>query len=525
MNRLFLNGLRISPALVVPLCVYACSLGEVNFRNDGSGGSNGDGDSDSDSTTSEGGTNDSAGDGDGSGGNDNSDDSSCGTDASEECECTEDETERCELSDAQGSCGLGMRTCTDEGVFGPCTVEPDDNDDCTCSPSTTDDCGTIYGSKGVCATTSLTCRPDGEWPASSTCEEAVEEENCKTPVDENCDGTVNGPDACPCETAPCEHGGTCEVGNGSDYSCDCSGTGYEGVHCDVPIARVIPGPEEASACTVAGVSDAGSVVAVNCEIGETMPRGYFWTEASGWWQAKGPDAFPVATVIGLSSDGTKAGAGLRTGPGEDNAGMWSNLSPSSVATLMEESSWSSASELSANGDVMVGTDPGGNIWAWPGTGTRIPYTQGGSVAVSGDGKTVFINTFGGLALFTSPTSSTALSYDVYGMSASFDGTTFIGIQSGTSDIFRYRNGNISPLNSTSGCTPLGINTDGRRALGSCGAGLTVWFDATPSLVQDLLIASGSDVTLRTDVGGKLSYNGAYVALSHGLGDVVIVHID
>lgn len=45
----------------------------------------------------------------------------------------------------------------------------------------------------------------------------------------NCDEVVN-----PCEPEPCKNNGTCSP-NKDEYTCDCTGLGYFGDHCEIRI--------------------------------------------------------------------------------------------------------------------------------------------------------------------------------------------------------------------------------------------------------------------------------------------------
>lgn len=91
-------------------------------------------------------------------------------------------------------------------------------------------------------------------------------------------------------------------------------------------------------------------------------------------------------------------------------------------------------------------------------------------------------------------------------------------------IFKYNPSGSETLNSTSGCKPLNISSDGRYMLGKCAGGLSRWLDATPTTVQSLITSTGSSASIRTNVDGKMSYNAKYVALpSTGTG-IVVVHL-
>ena len=41
-----------------------------------------------------------------------------------------------------------------------------------------------------------------------------------------------------CELSPCQNGGSCTlVSAPSNYTCDCTGTGYQGINCSTPICK------------------------------------------------------------------------------------------------------------------------------------------------------------------------------------------------------------------------------------------------------------------------------------------------
>src|SRR5690606_38891540 len=113
--------------------------------------------------------------------------------------------------------------------------------------------------------------------------------------------------------------------------CDCTGTGYEGTHCDKPIALTVAGPQGATSCHVYGVSNDGTVVAADCEIGEPMRRTHFWIN-NKWVKAAIPAGYTVAYLGMLSADGTKAVGTLRNSNGTNYGARWSNLN--GTATLL-----------------------------------------------------------------------------------------------------------------------------------------------------------------------------------------------
>lgn len=139
------------------------------------------------------------------------------------CTCTPGDTEPCDTHpgrDGFGPCKAGVRTClagagnrtsawsSCQGAVAPaasdlCTVDGDDsncndapNDSCDCVLGESESCGTIYGSLGVCAQTSLSCRASGTWPAASSCAPTSAEVCNALGQDEDCDGVVD--EGCNC---------------------------------------------------------------------------------------------------------------------------------------------------------------------------------------------------------------------------------------------------------------------------------------------------------------------------------------
>lgn len=479
------------------------------------------------------------------------------------CKCVPGETRECNKHpgfDGVGPCRPGNQTCelSEDGTrsnWGPCTgdvapkasdscIEGDNSDcsgeantNCSCVAGRTTTCGSHHGSKGICAGVVLTCGDDGKWPGTASCMAAATTEICDNNLDENCDGTVNDAASCPCSQSPspCAHG-TCKAGSGSAYSCDCTGTGYEGTLCEKPVALVVAGPTEATSCEVTGVSDSGGVVTANCEIGASTKRGYFWT-ANGWAKAAPPDAQPEVWVYSLTADGTKAAGGVRGningGGGADFATTWSVST--NKGTLVSNAEWSVFRHMSANGQKIVSTDPGGNLLIWTNGGASGPTNWKPNSAVggiwSGDGTKLFTSAPGEDKGFTIWTSSTAfttvtLAEELEPVAASNDGSVLVGFfwSSSFNWIYKYSSTSSASLNSTTDCRPHSISSDGRYVLGKCPGGLYRWSDSSPSTIQSLLASTGSTVTLRTDVEGRMSYNAKYVALPHTGNSIVVVHL-
>ncbi len=178
--------------LSLPLLAAAC----------GGGGS---------SSTGEGGspiTSGNGGDGGGQGG---------GTSSTGAAECTPGEMGACYSGPSEtkgvGLCTEGMRTCKDDGTFGPCVGEVtptaetcstmgDDNcngqvnesgSDCVCVPGATVPCysgpATSVGI-GICKAGVQTCKPDGLGLGPCQGEVVPAAEDCLAPADEDCNGAT-----------------------------------------------------------------------------------------------------------------------------------------------------------------------------------------------------------------------------------------------------------------------------------------------------------------------------------------------
>jgi hypothetical protein len=449
---------------------------------------------------------------------------------SQKCELGPDGTTS-DWGQCTGAVGPAPKDSCTDGDNSDCVGSP--NTGCTCITGRTSTCGTIYGSLGECVGVALTCGSDGKWPTdAAVCKAAAKTEDCRTPLDENCSGTVNESAACPCASAPCKNGGICNPGAGTAYNCDCSATGYEGTLCDKPRANVVTGPSGASSCVVIGISDAGTTLAAQCEF-STGSKGYLWTSSAGWRAAALASGYGSAELVGLSSDGTKLGGSMLDQYVTRWASKWSSLSATG-STIMENR-WRSATSMSANGNVLMSIEGNGTIWSWTGTGTPVQYMaeSGSTAVVSGNGSVVYTSwgSGGGYQKWTSPTSSsnTAIAGPLYPIAVSNDGSVMIGTFSFAADGI-YKTGNNSPSNATK-CKPLSLSSDGAYTLGLCtsspspGIGLVRWFNTTGTTVQQLLTALGSSYSVPTNQDAKMAYNASWVAVPTGNnGDIAILHI-
>lgn len=475
------------------------------------------------------------------------------------CKCEPGAIRQCNAHpgfDGVGPCRPGSQTCElnekgDRSDWGPCSgdiapaeadscIEGDNSDcigtantNCTCVAGKERTCGDLHDAKGVCAQVDVTCEMNGTWPSEEICTAAAVAEDCKNNLDDNCDGTVNEANSCPCNQvpSPCVHG-TCNAGTADAYTCDCTGTGYEGTSCDKPVALTVAGPSDATSCEVVGVSDDGTVVAANCDVGESSLRPYFW-RANAWIKASAPSGYSARSVVGLSSDGTKAAGALFDSNSVIQGCQWTDLT--APASLLHTPEWKAITAMSANGNSFSALDPGGNLFVWTGGGGSAPITyitNGGVPGIfSGDGTKVFTPAQGddeGFRIWTSPTTSTlrTLAADLEPIAASNDGSVMVGrfYDSTLSTMYKYSSSSSSTLDATEDCVPSSISFDGRYILGRCPNGLYRWADRTPSSVQSLLASTGSTATLRTDVDGTMSYNAKYVALPSSSNGIVVVHL-
>lgn len=475
------------------------------------------------------------------------------------CKCVPGDVQQCNMHpgfDGVGPCRPGNQTCElgadgTRSYWGECSgdVKPaasdscveGDNSDCAGAPNTscaclvgrTETCGSRYGSKGICSSVMLTCQSNGTWPGDASCVAAAKQEICDNALDENCDGTPDDGSSCPCnrQPSPCAHG-SCNAGAGSAYTCDCTGTGYEGTLCDKPIASTVAGPAGATSCSVVGVSDDGATVAANCEIGESWLRGYFWT-ANAWVKAAIPAGYPYASISALSSDGTKAAGGIRISQGTPYGVRWSGVT--TTAQLLNTPDWKDVFSMSANGSTFSSTDPGGNLFIWTGGGSNAPITYAANAGVtgimSGDGTKVFSAEPGdgeGFRIWSSSSSYTTrtLAEDLNPVAASNNGSVMVGHfwSAALNTIYKYNSSGSSDLTATENCRPTSLSSDGRYILGKCADGLYRWADANRTSVQSLIASTGSTVTIRTDVDGRMSYNAKYVALPSTSTGFVLVHL-
>lgn len=195
------------------------------------------------------------------------DDADCDGYPNEDCGCTDGTTRNCA---ALGNCALGEQTC-ENGVYGPCSVQPaaadscsvpnDDadcdgvpNSGCACQDGDTQSCGPSTDA-GRCEFGTSTCS-GGQWGA---CVGGVypAARDCTSSADNDCDGspdnTVSGNCACTvgmkraCDQHPGKDGfGMCVAGEQVCQASADGGSSFWG-SCTGAV-----GPQPADSCTVSG---------------------------------------------------------------------------------------------------------------------------------------------------------------------------------------------------------------------------------------------------------------------------------
>lgn len=145
-------------------------------------------------------------------------------------ECTPGDTRPCSEAGLEGACALGTQTCTEEGLWSECSIQPEDGDTCdpgndaNCNGVPNDGCGCVQGAErscsvsgalGNCAAGTQVCGTDGTWDACDI--QAADEDSCDIIGDDaDCDGIPNG--NCDCtagDVSPCgppTDDGICEFG-------------------------------------------------------------------------------------------------------------------------------------------------------------------------------------------------------------------------------------------------------------------------------------------------------------------------
>lgn len=483
------------------------------------------------------------------------------------CQCVPGTTEACNThpgKDGTGICKAGVRTCqasadgssshwtTCTGDVGPagadsCVTAGDDsncngqlNDGCVCLSSQTTSCSAEYSSKGVCGSKTLTCSVSGKWPSKATCDAIATTESCSGSLDEDCDGNVNEVDACPCAAAPCQHNGLCSA-SGASYTCQCSGTGYTGTNCELPIALSLGLPTGVSSCHAVDISADGTVVAATC----VVPAGskpYYWTATTGWKSL----ALAVNFARGAELKGMSSNGQIFAGIGFDNSNnpsavRWS--SQSATGSALPSGSNCLVNDLSSDGTTIVGESAtNGTLYAWTGSSAPTTVTPNSSMAdaklstVSGNGAVKWGASSGnGLVKWTSSTSSTTVAFADYSLqvsAANQDGTVIVGsgylLPFGWARAWIYSGGQLTWLDSISSggdCAVWGVSNDGKRVAGMCQNAPAVWLDGTLTPIEDYLYQNNATIDNLSQYVQAITSDGKVAALGDGSGgDVVIVRL-
>jgi hypothetical protein len=125
--------------------------------------------------------------------------------------CHSGQSRSCADEGLLGTCAGGIEECTEEGQWGPCSVQPaaadtcepnnDDtcngskNEGCACTPTATRPCSDD-GIQGTCAAGTETCAANGQWGACSILPAVAD--TCASGNDDTCNGTPN--EDCTCLT-------------------------------------------------------------------------------------------------------------------------------------------------------------------------------------------------------------------------------------------------------------------------------------------------------------------------------------
>jgi hypothetical protein len=213
-----------------------------------------------------------------------------------------------------GICRYGKRSCTKDGVWGPCSgaVEPRGKDSCNiadddsdCDGQRNEDCPCVTGSQQPCGTDVGNCRAgmqtctDGKWGACSGQISAKLTDSCDKNDDANCNGTPN--EGCECEngaSATCKDAlnslGVCgarrvscangkwersaclptavETCNDDGKDEDCDGAVNERPECECTSGR----PVACSAVGTLGSCGDGNIPCTNGKLGscDTLPKAH-----------------------------------------------------------------------------------------------------------------------------------------------------------------------------------------------------------------------------------------------------------
>ena len=102
----------------------------------------------------------------------------------------------------------------------------------------------------------------------------------------------------PCASTPCQHGGVCTPGSGTDFTCSCTGTGYTGATCATPVDCGGLGTlANGTITTVPGSSTTfGTTATYACNGGYTLVGNSTRTcQANGSWSGTAPTCMMQTT--------------------------------------------------------------------------------------------------------------------------------------------------------------------------------------------------------------------------------------
>ncbi len=133
------------------------------------------------------------------------------------CECIVGSVRPCSQSGDLGNCADGQETCSDDGTWGPCSIQPAETDACTpgddadCDGAPNEGCSCVEGDEQVCGESvdlgicqrGISRCVDGAW---TICEGVVfpETRSCMSSDDNNCDGVPDNTLDAQCQCAPGE---------------------------------------------------------------------------------------------------------------------------------------------------------------------------------------------------------------------------------------------------------------------------------------------------------------------------------
>jgi Notch-like protein len=363
------------------------------------------------------------------------------------------------------------------------------------------------------------------------CPEGFSGDDCETDIDY-------------CDSEPCQNGGECIDGL-TGYTCECDG--YLGENCDLPMFETVTAPNGYEYCSVAGISEDGTYMAVNCLMSYMYV--FRWSRAEGLEEVPTPSDVFTMNAVSISADGSQiVGDVSAAGTNGDVDKVFRWLASSGQVSFYQPYQANQGAEAygaSEDGSrilgVQSGLQSGAQLLLWTSTTsapTRYqPSTgdqQSNSGKLSGDGKVVVGISYNestyarSLVRWTGPTTRQTISssagfpsvYDV-----NYDGTVAVGTSDAyTSGAWVWRAvSGITELPSLGSgtCAPGSISADGARIVGSCtdgtGSAAVMWEDNQVKRIATVLTDAGADL-LGTPLtwASQISPDGSTVAGGQGL---------